>query len=253
MKRRGFTLIELLVVIAIIAILAAILFPVFAQARETARMASCLSNLKQIGLGTMMYVQDYDETYPNCKAWGRMWTGDWLGSPGTVAPNINPDLMRYLPDLINPYVKNNQIWFCPTVGRDGAAFGFWGTPPNGQDPAVANGTTYLWAHTTATCSTCPGYTKANPAPAVTVSNLPQAAVAAPAQAPIVHDIPYHGWDSGIASKTFHKGGINVTYADGHAKYYGNIVPLEDWWWTHSCLGWTGPASQVTTCNAADGS
>src|SRR5690606_14073104 len=63
-QKRGFTLIELLVVIAIIAILAAILFPVFARARENARRTSCLSNLKQIGLGVMQYVQDYDEMYP---------------------------------------------------------------------------------------------------------------------------------------------------------------------------------------------
>src|SRR5215467_667793 len=63
-RKSGFTLIELLVVIAIIAILAAILFPVFAQAREKARAISCVSNMKQIGLGMMMYVQDFDETYP---------------------------------------------------------------------------------------------------------------------------------------------------------------------------------------------
>src|SRR5258707_10170131 len=74
-RRQGFTLIELLVVIAIIAILAAILFPVFAQAREKARQAGCLSNLKQIGTAAMMYVQDYDETYPHQLA---------LSIPGTA-------------------------------------------------------------------------------------------------------------------------------------------------------------------------
>src|SRR5579872_770958 len=97
--KRGFTLIELLVVIAIIAILAAILFPVFAQARESARMATCLSNLKQIGLGTMMYVQDYDEHYPNTIAWGRAWEGY---PPDNLNAPIN---YQYLPDMVNPYIK----------------------------------------------------------------------------------------------------------------------------------------------------
>ncbi len=66
MKKRGFTLIELLVVIAIIAILAAIIFPVFAKAREKARQTTCVNNLKQIGNGIMMYTQDYDEMFPFC-------------------------------------------------------------------------------------------------------------------------------------------------------------------------------------------
>src|SRR5690348_11021219 len=83
--RRAFTLIELLVVIAIIAILAAILFPVFAQAREAARKATCQSNLKQIGSGLLMYIQDYDETYPVNDYGGNQpftyWTQPWDARP----------------------------------------------------------------------------------------------------------------------------------------------------------------------------
>lgn len=104
-KVKGFTLIELLVVIAIIAILAAILFPVFARAREQARKASCLSNLKQIGLGVMMYVQDYDETYPI----GRF-----------ESPQPNGISLSYWFTVIDPYVKNKQVFVCPTAGRVGA-------------------------------------------------------------------------------------------------------------------------------------
>jgi prepilin-type N-terminal cleavage/methylation domain-containing protein len=129
-QRQGFTLIELLVVIAIIAILAAILFPVFAQAREKARQATCLSNEKQIDLAVLMYVQDYDESYP--LAWA--WEGGWY-------------------QLVNPYVKGagvtatingvdevnvQGIWHCPSDTNNtgvsyaanpmvfGAGFEMWG-------------------------------------------------------------------------------------------------------------------------------
>jgi prepilin-type N-terminal cleavage/methylation domain-containing protein len=91
-KSPGFTLIELLVVIAIIALLAAILFPVFAQAREKARQASCLSNVKQLALGVLMYAQDFDERLPQTQN----------------------DSFVLWPDLIAPYVKNNQIRICPS-------------------------------------------------------------------------------------------------------------------------------------------
>src|ERR1700722_18508397 len=91
---RGFTLIELLVVIAIIAILAAILFPVFAQAREKARAISCLSNEKQVNLAILMYTEDYDETYPE--------DGIFYFYSGTGWSS-----------LISPYVKNLQIFWCP--------------------------------------------------------------------------------------------------------------------------------------------
>src|SRR5579872_1917861 len=98
--KSAFTLIELLVVIAIIAILAAILFPVFAQAREKARAISCLSNCKQMGLATDMYKTDYDGTWP-------LW---WNGSPTCVG---NPTCGRYWSGAILPYMKNHQIRKCP--------------------------------------------------------------------------------------------------------------------------------------------
>jgi len=125
--RFGFTLIELLVVIAIIAILAAILFPVFARARENARRTSCLSNLKQIGLGFVQYTQDYDEKYP--MAWHKtVYTdrddvGYAAADPGTPGATyaINPGFdgsSRYLKnwmDFIFPYVKSVQIFDCPSA------------------------------------------------------------------------------------------------------------------------------------------
>ncbi|MEA3403314.1 MAG: prepilin-type N-terminal cleavage/methylation domain-containing protein [Armatimonadota bacterium] len=107
MVRKGFTLIELLVVIAIIAILAAILFPVFARAREKARQASCLSNVKQLALGAMMYIQDYDETLFTWSSY----------EPSPLHPHA----------AIYPYVKNVAIYTCPSAGRtgrlDGSTYG----------------------------------------------------------------------------------------------------------------------------------
>ncbi len=127
--RRAFTLIELLVVIAIIAILAAILFPVFAQARDKARAASCLSNQKQIGLGVIMYTNDYDETYPmayyyingaTSKAGYVHWTG-----------------------MVEPYVKQmkstTSVWVCPSHALKGfAPTNFTNNnAPGGQVPQTA--------------------------------------------------------------------------------------------------------------------
>ncbi len=119
----GFTLIELLVVIAIISVLAAILFPVFAQAREKARQSSCQSNQKQIGLALLQYNQDYDEMYP-LAFYGTSASQTWVSWPM----------------LVQPYVKNTQIFMCPSESDD------YGTTPGTFSPATPNGlvTTYAY-------------------------------------------------------------------------------------------------------------
>lgn len=103
-NEKGFTLIEILVVIAIIAILAAILFPVFSRARENARRASCQSNLKQLGLGVMMYVQDYDGRFPLYR---------YLDDPGATCSGAGCTY-EYWCQTIDPYIRNKQVWVCPS-------------------------------------------------------------------------------------------------------------------------------------------
>jgi prepilin-type N-terminal cleavage/methylation domain-containing protein/prepilin-type processing-associated H-X9-DG protein len=255
-QRLAFTLIELLVVIAIIAILAAILFPVFAQARAKARQAGCLSNLRQIGTAVQMYVQDYDERLPNCCREGRAWA--WFGADLTGAcaqagitkatpkdtylgPEQTPP--RYVQELLHPYAKNAAIWFCPSVGREQYFDG------NAKYPTFGyNGTTYIWNFV---ANPANGSVVDNPfrkRTYVYISGLAMAAIPRPAEAPALWDMPYlnplRAPCTNLSLPPPHAKGINVVYADGHAKYAafenrpaGSNPCMEDWWAEHHWEGY----------------
>lgn len=227
MQRKAFTLIELLVVIAIIAILAAILFPVFAQAREKARAISCLSNENQIGLATMMYVQDYDETY-----FQQLWPGGCPNSQTGYWDTATPGQpTEHWAVLLFPYTKSAGVYVCPDY--------------NGS---VYTADLALWA--------CGDPTKKMIVPYVnygtneSIFGTPSATTLATLQAPAnvgiitdnsyvfggpgvcMHDPgdgQYHlfwidGYTFGGAPFNWyngnprHSGGSNFVYADGHAKW-----------------------------------
>jgi prepilin-type N-terminal cleavage/methylation domain-containing protein/prepilin-type processing-associated H-X9-DG protein len=217
--RPAFTLIELLVVIAIIAILAAILFPVFAAAREKARSASCLSNLKQIGIALDMYRSDYDgmnaryrfcpdlPNDPLCQAVdppakitgpNEVWWAPQDPSVAWEAPPVNITK----PGLLGPYAKNFGIFRCPSYsGQAGYAMSYVNGGPMGQPDGFiqdAGRIMVVWDHQrTPGCADTTNY-KQNPRP------------------------PFTPFEGDPNSETHypkrHSGGFNVLYYDGHAKW-----------------------------------
>jgi prepilin-type N-terminal cleavage/methylation domain-containing protein/prepilin-type processing-associated H-X9-DG protein len=228
-ETKGFTLIELLVVIAIIAILAAILFPVFARARENARRSSCASNLKQIGLGIMQYTQDNDERYP-LSAVPR--TGDWASIPSSADFADSANIQW--PQIINIYTKNFGIYRCPsgrnlTTGTDKGVYGHYGA---NRDVLLVTSTVVANQKTLTLAGVV------SPASTYAVMDLGvYRAIASEVKAPTSAGAYIPGTGPGspqnLAAVTFansildlnrdfksgrHLGGVNVAYADGHVKW-----------------------------------
>jgi len=126
-KHKGFTLIELLVVIAIISVLASILFPVFARARENARRTSCLSNLKQIGLGLMMYMQDFDGLYPaRCYSTKNNTEnpGDSTSCSSASTPQMLFPVVSGSRWFFGAYIKDHDVFQCPSYGNTANSYGY---------------------------------------------------------------------------------------------------------------------------------
>jgi len=214
---KAFTLIELLVVIAIIAILAAILFPVFAQARESARKTSCLSNFKQTGLGCMMYMQDYDGTWP---IW---WNGPDQGQVEVTGKG------RCWGGVIDPYVKNNQIRKCPSDPNPTPA----GYPDQHMDGTVQTMTSnrniqYDDNKATASSGVKPAMQDSEIANVARTVAIHEAIGADEGRTTPIQD-SYTGWwgsDPKLYGDTHHQSGGNYVFFDGHAKWLrpNNVEP-----------------------------
>ncbi len=207
--RRGFTLIELLVVIAIIAILAAILFPVFARAREKARQSSCLSNTKQIMLGIMQYAQDYDECLPPYRWLMPANTGVWVDRDwGPAYPN-----RCFWLDCIEPYVKNRQVMLCPSVSSAGTITSGLMYPCYAYNGIMSGSKLAVWQSAAdKICIGDVGTTHSDRTPAGYVENwfINSSAVAASVAT---------AWSQISWWPDLHNGGGNYGYLDGHCKWH----------------------------------
>lgn len=216
-KHSAFTLIELLVVIAIIAILAAILFPVFAQAREKARAISCLSNLKQMGLGLQMYTQDYDETIILNTNYYDTTSGD---NHGMWAMGVQA------------YIKNTLIFSCPSGSNKDVRTIF--TNQKGTPRVTAGSIRVPWQGALGANELI---VKAGGTDAWNTTPTSLAQLGRPADQPILSDASYiiwpdldrvinprstpAPWSTVVPNRAWagHSGsGSNICYADGHAKF-----------------------------------
>jgi prepilin-type N-terminal cleavage/methylation domain-containing protein/prepilin-type processing-associated H-X9-DG protein len=215
--QRGFTLIELMVVVAVITIVAAILFPVFSAAREKARQVSCISNIQQLGKATMLYAQDYDETYPlgliSCSNGGHFWTEWNAESPDGVCRGFQVTWM----DLLNPYVRNWNIFHCPSTDFKGKLF----VPPGVPRERVeySYGVSYYFSRV------YDSYAGAWRQPTTTRPTLSLSEVVRPEEKVYMADSAGHPnhtpypWLYTDSIQFRHHTGVNIGFADGHSRWF----------------------------------
>jgi prepilin-type N-terminal cleavage/methylation domain-containing protein/prepilin-type processing-associated H-X9-DG protein len=266
-KSHGFTLIELLVVIAIIAILAAILFPVFAQAREKARQIACTSNAKQFMLGILQYAQDYDEAMPMAYSVKK--------SIGPYTSQVTGAPTSGVPAEIMPYIKSTQVFHCPddnggmAANGDGPPTGLTVAQETGHTYADVFGTSYKFTHQnfsnpyvnndgpTGYSQPGPGnpdgetdypggnitipsgqtsFSNGSPVAGYGVATI--GAFSRPSETRVYADFPKNFEDKPIAAGkiAFHPIGTTIAYVDGHVKYvirysqYASGCDGLDWAW-----------------------
>lgn len=219
-RTHGFTLIELLVVIAIISILAAILFPVFARARENARRTSCMSNMKQIGLGMMQYTQDYDEQYPIPKINIPQTDSSMPGSRFVVSDTSNlcggGHCVTWM-DLLQPYTKSVQLFVCPsTRNTENANY-----PSYGYSSAIGGGSEkykYDFSIYVSGASYPPTKLADIQRPSEIYTIVENNYSSSTAVSPKTQGNFARGNKTERLRVTPHMEGGNVAYADGHAKW-----------------------------------
>lgn len=216
-RTHGFTLIELLVVIAIIIILAAILFPVFARARENARRTSCMSNMKQIGLGMMQYTQDYDERYPLSKIDEQQTNPSMPGSKFVVSSGTectDGHCVTWM-NLLQPYTKSVQLFVCPsTRNNENANF-----PSYGYSNGLGSGRGQASYDSTLAYAIYPPVSLAQiQRPSGIYAIMENNYSSATAVSPKTQRNFATGNRSERLRVTPHMDGGNVAYADGHVKW-----------------------------------